>query len=129
MKKLPVLILTFLFSIGAQARDTFGVGIDSFKDVFRPENLPGVKTSAAGVETRISQILLFAITLILYASGSAAVLFLVIGGIRYITSFGNEDRMQKAKETIKYAVIGLLAVILSYAVVTNIIDLVYKAAG
>ena len=65
--------------------------------------------------------------LILYASGGAAVLFLVIGGIRYISSFGDQERMDGAKKTIKYAVIGLLAVILSFAIVTNVIDLIFKA--
>lgn len=129
MKKLPFLILGTVLLATTHVREALGIGIDSFTDVLRPENLPGVKASNAGVEGRISEILLFAINLILYASGSMAVLFLVLGGIRYITSFGDQEATDHAKKIIKYAVMGLLAVILSYALVTNIIDLVYKVAG
>lgn len=129
MNKLPFLILGTLLLATTHVREALGIGIDSFKDVLRPENLPGVKASDTGVEGRISEILLFAINLILYASGSMAVLFLVLGGIRYITSFGDQEATDHAKKIIKYAVMGLLAVILSYALVTNIIDLVYKVAG
>lgn len=129
MNKLPFLILGTLLLATTHVREALGIGIDSFKDVLRPENLPGVKASDTGVEGRISEILLFAINLILYASGSMAVLFLVLGGIRYITSFGDQEATDHAKKIIKYAVMGLLAVILSYALVTNIIDLVYKVAA
>ncbi len=114
-------------------REAFGIGIKDFQntnepfEVLRPENLPGTRDVSAGAETTINEILQFAINLVLYASGSVAVFFLVLGGIRYITSFGNQEMMDGAKKTIKYAVMGLLAVILAYAVVTNIISIIYKA--
>lgn len=49
--------------------------------------------------------------------GFLAFLALVVGGIRMITAFGNEQGVEKAKEIIKWAVIGLALVILSYAVI------------
>ena len=110
------------------AQKTFGIGVEQFKDtVFRPENLPAGSETLGGFEVRVSGILQYAINIVLYASGSVAVLFLVLGGIRYITSFGEQEGMDSAKKIIKYALIGLLAVILSYAAVTNIIDLIYRA--
>lgn len=49
--------------------------------------------------------------------GFLAMLALVVGGIRMITAFGNEQGVEKAKEIIKWAVIGLVVVVLSYAVI------------
>ncbi len=46
-----------------------------------------------------------------------ALLFLVIGGFRYIVSFGNADQSQDAKRTIVYAIIGLAVSISAYTIV------------
>lgn len=53
--------------------------------------------------------------------GAVAVIILIIGGIRYITSTGDSTRIQKAKDTILYAVIGLIVVILARAIVGFVI--------
>ncbi len=111
------------------ALDALGIDIDTFRDdVYRPENLPsGTAAIDAPAESKINTILQFGTNLVLYASGGVAVFFLVLGGIQYITSLGNQERMDSAKKTIKYAIFGLLAVILAYAIVTNIIDLIFRA--
>ncbi len=128
MKKFFFTLIGLLISLPLFVSNTFGVGVSQFKDTFySPDNLPTGQTTDAGVEVRISEILRYAINLILYASGGLAVLFLVVGAIQYITSFANGGETEAAKKTIKYALVGLLAVILSYAAVTNIIDLIYKA--
>ncbi len=49
--------------------------------------------------------------------GAIAVLILIMGGIRYITSTGDAKRIQAAKDTILYAVIGLIVVVLARAIV------------
>ena len=46
-------------------------------------------------------------------AGVVAGVFLVIGGISYITSAGDSNKLQKAKSTILYAVIGLIIVALA----------------
>lgn len=45
-----------------------------------------------------------------YFSGAVAVLMIVIAGFSYVTSAGNEEKMEKAKKQIMYAVIGLMLV-------------------
>jgi hypothetical protein len=129
MKKYFYLIIGAILLLPVYSLNAFGIDLDNFRqDVYRPDNLPaGTALQDAPVETKINMIVSFATNLILYASGGVAVFFLVLGGIRYITSLGNPERMDGAKKTIKYAVIGLLAVILAYAAVTNIIDLIFKA--
>jgi hypothetical protein len=54
-------------------------------------------------------------------AGAVAVLIMVIGGIRYITSTGDSKRIQAAKDTILYAIMGLVVVILARAIVGFVI--------
>ena len=130
MKKSILIIIGTILLFPIYLSEALGISLDTFRDeVYRPENLPGGRPTEAGAETKINEILQFAINIVLYASGSVAVFFLVVGGVRYITSFGNQERMDGAKKTIKYAVIGLLTVILAYALVTNIINLIYEATA
>ncbi|MEX1058988.1 MAG: pilin [Candidatus Saccharimonadales bacterium] len=51
------------------------------------------------------------------AAGVIAVIMLIIGGIRYITSAGNEQAVAGAKRTIFYALIGLVIVALAQIIV------------
>ena len=57
------------------------------------------------------------INIALAVAGLIAVLFLIIGGFRYITSGGNDASVTSAKNTILYAIIGLVVVALSQLIV------------
>lgn len=54
--------------------------------------------------------------------GMVAVIVIVIGGIRYSTSGGNSTHVKEAKDTIIYAVVGLVVAIISYSIVNFVID-------
>lgn len=58
---------------------------------------------------------------LLYIIGAIAVIMLIIGGIRYITSGGDSTQVTNAKNTILYAVVGIVIAILAYAVVNFVI--------
>ena len=58
---------------------------------------------------------------IIYVIGIVAVIFIVIGGIQFITSTGDTSKIEKAKKTILYACIGLAACALSFAIVNWVI--------
>ncbi len=60
------------------------------------------------------------IKILLFLSGMLAVLFVIIGGLRYIASQGNSTAMTTAKNTVVYALVGLALAILSYAIVNLI---------
>lgn len=49
-------------------------------------------------------------SLLVVFAGAAAIIFLLLGGYRYMTSRGNEEQVEKAKKTILYSVIGLLLI-------------------
>ena len=58
---------------------------------------------------------------IIGAAGIVAVIFIVIGGINYMTSGGDTGKLKKAKDTILYATIGLIICALSFAIVNWVI--------
>jgi hypothetical protein len=69
-------------------------------------------------------LLRFLINGILALVGGVTILFLVIGGFRYITSSGNQERVDKGKQTILWAAIGLAVVLMAAALVNIVINLV-----
>ena len=58
---------------------------------------------------------------IIGAASIVAVVFIVIGGINYMTSSGDATKVKKAKDTILYACIGLIVCALSFAIVNWVI--------
>jgi len=54
--------------------------------------------------------------------GLIGVVFIIYGGFTWMTAAGNEERVKKAKDIIKVAVIGLMVILLSWAFVLFIID-------
>jgi type IV secretory pathway VirB2 component (pilin) len=54
---------------------------------------------------------------LLTVSGAVAVIIIVIAGLRYITSTGDATRVKQSKDTLMYAIVGLVVVILAYAIV------------
>ncbi len=86
----------------------------------KPTNLPG----AAG--DRASTVLLFYVNLFLGIVGIIAVAFIIMGGFRYITSAGNDEAAESGKKMITNAIIGLVVIILSYTIITVIINALGK---
>jgi hypothetical protein len=54
--------------------------------------------------------------------GALAVAFIVIGGIKYVTSGGDEKKVASAKNTILYAVVGLVVAILARVIIGIVIN-------
>lgn len=61
--------------------------------------------------------------------GVIAAIFIVVGGVNYMTSAGDSGKVQKAKNTILYAVIGLVISALAFAIVNFVITNVIESNG
>lgn len=72
-----------------------------------------VANSGTGLDTTIHNI----INIMSAAVGIIAVIMLVVGGFRYITSAGNDQSVASAKKTILYALIGLIVAVLAQVIV------------
>lgn len=77
-----------------------------------------------------NEALLNAISWIIGITGIVSAIFVVYGGIMYITSSGDAGKLQKAKKTILFSLIGLIVVALSEVMVNFVIkDLVTAATS
>lgn len=63
---------------------------------------------------------------LLLIAGAIAVVFLVIGGVRYVVSAGNPTQTEGAKKTIIYALIGL-GVIIAALVLISLVGSLFGA--
>lgn len=59
---------------------------------------------------------------ILYIVGIIAVIMLIIGGIKYVISGGDAKKVTDAKNTVLYAIIGLVISFLAFAIVNFVIS-------
>jgi multisubunit Na+/H+ antiporter MnhB subunit len=73
-------------------------------------------------ENNLREILNQISTVMLFILGAIAVIMIIIGGIRYVTSGGDPQQTKAAKDTVLYAVIGLIVALLAYAIVRFIVD-------
>lgn len=84
------------------------------------EHLVNINSFGELIKRVISILLLFA--------GAIAVVFLLVGGYQYIASRGNEEAMEAAKKTVTSAVIGIIIIVLAFAIVSIVNTLLTKPA-
>jgi len=70
----------------------------------------------------ISSLIASAIGILSFIVGVAAVIVLIIGGLKYITSAGDSNSVASAKSTVLYAVIGLVIAILAQGIVQFVLN-------
>lgn len=63
-----------------------------------------------------------AINTVIFIVGALSVIMVIIGGLRYVLSGGDAAGLKSAKETIIYALVGLVVALLSFAIVSFIIN-------
>jgi hypothetical protein len=63
------------------------------------------------------------------AAGLVAVIYLIIGGFRYVTSSGNAEAIEGAKATILNAIIGLIVIFISFLLVNYILGAIGIRGG
>ena len=61
------------------------------------------------------------VNVILFIVGAVAVIMIVIGGVRYTVSNGDSNAVTGAKNTIMYAIVGLVVAIIAYALVNFVV--------
>jgi len=67
--------------------------------------------------TVMDLIQIFVVYAFIIAAGLSAV-FIFVGGMNFILSGGNEEKIKKAVDSIRYAIVGLIITILSFTFVT-----------
>lgn len=58
---------------------------------------------------------------LLFILGAVSVIMIIIGGLRYVISGGNSSNVTAAKNTILYAIVGVIIALLSYAIINFVL--------
>ncbi len=83
----------------------------------------GSAPSADGEVVQLTgeQILGNALNLVYFLAGTIAVVMIIFSGLSYITSSGDSGKLTKAKGTLTYAVVGLIIVLVAFAITSFVI--------
>ena len=83
---------------------------DVFDNTPIPDPLPNPNAAVQGI-----------VNFVIATIGAVAVAFIIYGGIQYSMSAGDSSKVTKAKNTILYAVIGLIVAVMAFAIVNFVI--------
>jgi len=112
---LAIFAVALLSLIFADATSAYSMqeGINAARGNGQPTELFG----AGGIITTISNTLLF-------VAGALSVIMIVVGGLRYVVSGGNSTAVTAAKNTILYAIVGLVIAMLAFAAINFVLSTV-----
>jgi len=133
MKKLlTVIMLVIVLSLGlagvGYAEETSPAFVESFQK-FRPESAVYIPIATLKDRAAVPNVILQIIAgSLIYLAGPVAVYMLVLGGFNYIISHGDQTKIEEAKKGITWAIIGLLVIIMSFALVSLITSILETAA-
>lgn len=98
------------------------LGIDpAHAQLIQTDDSPQNITDATGGEGSFRTLARTIVNFFLYFLGFIATIMIIYGGVLYVTSAGNDDNVGKAKKILLYAVVGIIIILLSFAIVNTVI--------
>lgn len=125
MKRLKIIIASLMLLVSASvvfAPTYTANAADALKDVCKNNSESAVCESRNDYSA--DSIVKTVVNTLLFLTGGVAVLAIIVGGIQFATSQGNSATVAKAKNTILYAVIGLVVAFLAYAIVNFVLKII-----
>ena len=74
-----------------------------------------------GTQENVNPLIQTVIGTLIFAIGIISTIMIIVGGIRYVLSNGDAARVKSAKDTVLYAVVGLVLSLLAYAIVNFVV--------
>ena len=118
---LPMVVMGVIVCALAVAPAVSALTLQEGAEAARCDGCPKDLFGDTGVFKQITNV-------VLYIVGIIAVAMLIIGGIRYVVSGGDAKKVTDAKNTVLYAIIGLIIAFLAYAIVNFVISALPKSA-
>lgn len=110
-----IMVVAFSLILGFAAPVAAGSAGDAKNEVCQGVNLGGGTCNANSADlTNVIGVIVNVLSII---AGVAAVIMLILGGLKYVTSGGDSSSTASAKNTIIYAIVGLIVVALAQAIV------------
>ncbi len=63
---------------------------------------------------------------LIFVVGAVSIIMIIIGGLRYVLSGGDSSGVKGAKDTVLYAVVGVIVAVVAYGIVNFVITRVAK---
>lgn len=124
MRKLDILKKAVV-AVAVVAMGAFAAPVMA-SDLSIDEGIQGGINDAGGADNTgpsdLGSVVTTVINVILWAVGLLSVAFIIYGGVKYAMSAGDSAKVKSAKDTLMYAIIGLIVAILAYAIVNFVID-------
>lgn len=95
-------------------------------EIPQPDFLPGPDIGEDGGDTQnyiLNESIPRALNIFLAMLGIAAFIGILIGAIQMLTAYGNEEKVNRGKTNLRYALLGFAVAILSYAIVSVIVSI------
>lgn len=86
-----------------------------------PGDNPSAVSNATGGQGNFRSLALTIVNFFLTFLGLIAVVMIIYGGFLYVTAAGNGEKVESAKKIIMYSVIGIIIILLSFAIVNTIL--------
>jgi hypothetical protein len=120
----PVLLAIIFVALAAVSltSDASAYSLQEGVNAARGSSQPADLFGAGGVITTITNTLLFIV-------GALSVIMIIVGGLRYVVSGGNAASVTAARNTILYAVVGLVIAFLAFAAINFILGTVAPGSG
>ena len=62
------------------------------------------------------------VNILIFIVGAVSIIMVVVGGLRYVLSGGDQNSISSAKNTILYAIIGIVVAVAAYAIVNFVLQ-------
>lgn len=98
------------------------VNAQTKRDVCAGVAAAGGTCNEAGSGTTVNKIIGLAVDILSTLVGVVAVVMIIVGGFKYITSSGDSSNVQSAKNTILYAIVGLVIVAMAQVITGFVLD-------
>mgnify|MGYP001592809766 CR=1 FL=1 len=73
--------------------------------------------SPAGLFNNLGELMSNIIQIMISIGGILCIIFIIVGGFKFVTSGGDEKKLASAKGTLTYAIVGLIVIILAFAMI------------
>ena len=104
------------FSCGGEQATSF----TQFQGGLQPPSAEGYDPTLTQ-QTNLRDFVVNAVNFVLGFLGLAAIIMIIYGGFMYVTAAGAEEKTTKGKKSVTYAIVGIVIILISFALVNTVI--------
>ena len=121
MKRIQTFMISAAASLAVVAALLSPVLVPSVAEAQIQRGIDAAQTSDMSTAVNPDDVVEKVVNIILFVLGVLAVIMIIFGGFRYVTSGGDSNKLTSAKNTILYSVIGLIVALFAYAIVNWVV--------